>query len=540
MSADLEALQKAAAKDPSFLVKLADSLVAAGRAEDAVRACREALAARSDDVPLRLALSRALSAAGHLEEAGAAMMDAAARDRRQKAAAGPPVPPPKPKPAREPTQEVIEDDVFDEEPTRQSTRREMVAELPPEPAKPRKATIAYADARPRSLGDESNGDTDKVTSAYGPEYTDLLRRESTFRENPVQDTAPHGAVDLEAVAAALMGQGAVERRGDGVGPRRRGSCAAGRRDGARLGCAARAQLRVVVDLAGAGGRRVGGGLPVQRGAEEKGARGAGHAGRRPRHRGHLRVRARRARPVARAVRLDPRTRRYFALDSLGNARLTADHGDDTDATAWAMMKRAEREQKRHPEPPGSDPRVDHDQRVARALLALSRGETCTPTEDGDGDVAARCALQRGDVDAARRILGLEIQQAGAGKGAIRPLLVLASLELGAGDLDAADKAYTEVLGRSSGHPRALVGKALVALERGETPNVTPPPGRLGPTTEAWFHLAAGLAEMGRANGDEQAASAELDLVRKGIVHDGRLALHYGRSRLMQGKVYEAE
>jgi predicted Zn-dependent protease len=75
MSVDLDALQKAAAKDPSLLVKLADSLVAAGRAEDAIRACRKGLLTRPDDIPLRLALGRALSAAGHLEEAQAALLD---------------------------------------------------------------------------------------------------------------------------------------------------------------------------------------------------------------------------------------------------------------------------------------------------------------------------------------------------------------------------------------------------------------------------------------------------------------------------------
>jgi tetratricopeptide (TPR) repeat protein len=38
----------------------------------------------------------------------------------------------------------------------------------------------------------------------------------------------------------------------------------------------------------------------------------------------------------------------------------------------------------------------------------------------------------------------------------------------------------------------------------------------------------------------EAAGGELDLARKGIMHDGRLALLYGRARLLQGKVAEAE
>src|SRR5439155_1275885 len=81
------------------VVKLADALVAHDRADEAVQACRRGLAARPDDIPMRLALGRALSAAGHLEEAQAALLDAVSR---QKAArdAGPPR---GPKPAPAPT-----------------------------------------------------------------------------------------------------------------------------------------------------------------------------------------------------------------------------------------------------------------------------------------------------------------------------------------------------------------------------------------------------------------------------------------------------
>jgi hypothetical protein len=69
MAVDIETLRQAAASDPSLLPRLADTLVAAGRAEEAVKVCRRGLLARPDDVPLRLALGRALSAAGQLEEA---------------------------------------------------------------------------------------------------------------------------------------------------------------------------------------------------------------------------------------------------------------------------------------------------------------------------------------------------------------------------------------------------------------------------------------------------------------------------------------
>jgi tetratricopeptide (TPR) repeat protein len=222
--------------------------------------------------------------------------------------------------------------------------------------------------------------------------------------------------------------------------------------------------------------------------------------------------------------------------ALADARLCADHGEDTDAAAWAMLKRAEREQKRHPT---DDPRADREMRQARALMALERGEACTDTNAAeDGDIAARCALQKGDVDGARKILTQTGAASGDGKS-VRALLAEGSLELGAGDLDAAQAAYNKVLALYPQHPRALVGRTLVALERNETPTVDVPKGRLGPTTEGWFHLAAGLSAMGRGAPDAQ-ASYELDQARKSIVHDGRLALLYGRARLQQGKVAEAE
>src|SRR5688572_23058436 len=88
MADDIERLRQAALKDPAQLVRFADQLVAAGRADEAVAACRKGLGQRPDDVPLRLALGRALMAAGHLEEAQAALLDAVARQQKS-AAQGP-------------------------------------------------------------------------------------------------------------------------------------------------------------------------------------------------------------------------------------------------------------------------------------------------------------------------------------------------------------------------------------------------------------------------------------------------------------------
>ena len=76
MSTEIERLRQAAERDPNQIVKLADTLVAAGRASEAVTACRRGLMVRPGDLNMNLALGRALSAAGQLEEAQAVLMAA--------------------------------------------------------------------------------------------------------------------------------------------------------------------------------------------------------------------------------------------------------------------------------------------------------------------------------------------------------------------------------------------------------------------------------------------------------------------------------
>src|SRR5438067_9836024 len=89
---DIERLRQAALKDPTQIVRLADALVASDRADEAIHACRKGLSSRPDDIPLRLALGRALSAAGHLEEAQAALLDAVSRQKSPRPAAPAPAP----------------------------------------------------------------------------------------------------------------------------------------------------------------------------------------------------------------------------------------------------------------------------------------------------------------------------------------------------------------------------------------------------------------------------------------------------------------
>jgi tetratricopeptide (TPR) repeat protein len=515
MGEDIERLRQAALKDPAQVVRLADALVANDRADEAIDACRRGLSQRPDDIPLRLALGRALSAAGRLEEAQAALLDAVSRQQKQKAAAAPsraPAPPPpatpisrlQPMDDTSPSlQSFADGESTEERATTMRSRDDMVAPddepyVPPRPAAPPR----YEEYPPRPLRPQT------------------------------QAALPDEDVDLGAVADHLFGNGDdddgrwPDDTGAGVEPDPIGIAWDQKRArafvwlwvslalitvGIGAGWIWRAKERVKL-LAAA----------VER-ADARSLEGTAEAD----------LAAREG--YASALRVE-HVRRYFAMVALADSRLVADHGEDHDAAAWAMLKRAEREQKRHPT---SDPRADREMRQARALMALERGESCTETNPAeDGDIAARCALQKGDVDGARKILSQTASADGDGKS-VRVLLAQGSLELGAGDLDAAQAAYGKVLALYPQHPRALVGRALVALERNETPPIELPKGRLGPTTEGWFHLAAGLSAMGRGASDAQ-ASAELDQSRKGIVHDGRLALLYGRARLQQGKVGEAE
>ncbi|MDB4970100.1 MAG: Tetratricopeptide 2 repeat protein [Myxococcales bacterium] len=543
---DIERLRQAALKDPAQLVKLADALVANDRAEEAVEACRRGLSVRADDIPLRLALGRALSATGQLEEAQAALLDAVSRQKsardagpaRAAPAPSKPTPLKKLQPVNDtvPTLASFEGEDTDSHSTSVRGRRAVEDEtLVPRP--PPRAMPSQPPRREEfhpNMRESSDEYPAQRTPTPQPRY-----RVPTPRPLSHSGAVPMAAdIDLGTVAENLIGgAGGADEEGANW----------------------QQQYDVVSNLEED---------PMSRAWDERRARafvwlwaslalitigiGGGWMWRAHERAKMLVATVERADSrtfeatdegdvaardaYASALRAEPHQRKYFAMVALANARLAADQGEDSDAAAWAMMKRAEREQKRRPT---QDPRADRELRLARALLALSRGEPCTETNPAeDGDVAARCSLQKGDVEAARKILAQTVAAQGEGKS-VRALLALGSLELGAGDLDAAQSAYGKVLALYPQHPRALVGRLLVALERNETPAVEVPKGRIGPTTEAWFHLAAGLSALTRGAPEAQ-AGYEFDQARKGIVHDGRLALLYGRARLQQGKVGEAE
>ena len=525
MSSEIDRLKQAAARDPAQLVRLADTLVASGRAEEAVVTCKRGLQVRPDDNALRLALGRALMASGRLEEAQAALTEAAARQRHQ--------PVSRRQRATEPGM---------------GRRRER------EPT-PTPATSEWGHQPLPNLDSQPSVDSQPIIDEYAEEPTRKANRAS-FRGStgprPALDGGTDETIDLERVADELLGSATSSSGHEGwdVEP------PAPPPDPYRIafdGLRARSFVWLWTGLVLLVAGIVGGYVWRSREKEKLLAELVAKADARVHeatYEGDLAARE----SFAQAVRLDPRSRRYFAMVALGAARLAADHGGDTDAAAWAMLRRSEREAQRHKQDP--DARTERELRQARALLALHRGEACPEVvkaadaspeppppntaaplvEEVDGDVAARCLSQKGDVAGARRILSKALAASRDGDH-LRELLALGSIELGAGDLDAADGAFRRVLAVAPQHPRALVGRALVTLERGEAPNLTPPPVRLGLVTEAWLHLAAGLKAL---NSDESKASTELELARQAIPHDGRLALLYGRARLEQGKVGEAE
>ncbi len=513
-SGEIDKARAAAARDPAQRVRLVDLLVAEGQASDAIATCQEGLSLMPSDIPLRLALGRALSAAGRLTEAQQVILDVAAHQEKEQALSTR---------AAEPSAS------FDDAPTHFLAKSDNVsgrylASLAEDESDPMRLAKTHSTQLAKRGGTEAVKARTAALQALLPEL-----------EIEVESPA-NGAVNLDLVAERLLATGNMPLEGTaspvGGFPR---STAERRFDRRR-------SSTFLWLWAGLGLLTVGilsGYLYRQRVRAKQFAAMIALGDERVTDataEGDLAARD----AYATVLRAEPDEANYFAMVALAQARLAAEHGEDTEAAGWSMLRRAERQAGRGAK---LDGRAQRELRQARALLALSRGEACTPVDDqADGEIAARCALQRGDLDSARRILRHVLLEPGGAEN-VRALLGLATLEFAAGDLDTADSAFAKVLSLRPKHPRALVGRALTALERGERPSLTLPAERIGVTTLAWYHLALGLIAEGRRGGrkvDDGAADHELELAEKGLVHDGHLALMYGRARLQDGQVALAE
>src|SRR6185369_2837872 len=104
----------------------------------------------------------------------------------------------------------------------------------------------------------------------------------------------------------------------------------------------------------------------------------------------------------------------------------------------------------------------------------------------------------------------------------RALLDQADVLEGLGELDAAAEAYKHALRVVPDHPRALVGLALMAIEKGQPAKLPPMPPKLGVRGEGWWRLAAGSEAL--ALGDVAKAGKELALAQTSALRDGRLSV----------------
>ncbi len=583
---DLEQLRQAAERDPALLVRLADSLVAAGKADEAVAVCRRWLARRADDVPLRLALGRALSAMGNLEEAQAAMMDAMARQKRQASKPAPapaPTEPAKPaaapitsaaavmrppRPVASPAQPVTI--IPDLTPTGAPVPNVVPAVINPMPG----ATSAPPVQAPEFDGEEPTRravrrPTSAPTSSRSNEHgtpTDEVDASDIAASFPIDtppppigrplpspahshppvgpDTDPEGPIDLERVARQLMtsNQRALKT---GEIPQSAEQILIGRGFDHRRRVAFRWLwgTLLVASIGGAGGYFYRAQqklkllqLTLDRAAER--TRDATYDGDRAARDAYTSI-----------IRSGQKSALFYALAARAEARLLTDHGEDSDAAAWSYLRRAEKRMA----PNAPDPSTVEAMRQARALLALSRGETCTEIKDSDGDLQARCAVQRGELAAARKTLGA----LAAGPDAQRALLALAALEMGAGDTEAAKGAIAKVLAKAPNHLGAQLLQGLVAAERGEKTKLPdsvtslvamiesrqpmpPETPQLGPLGTSYYYLLMAQQLLNDKSATDEQINAALDKARNGLRAEPRGLLLYARARLRQGKLVEAE
>ena len=559
---DLEQLRQAAERDPALLIRLSDSLVAAGRSEEAVSTCRRWLARRPEDVPLRLALGRALSSMGNLEEAQAAMMDAMARQKRQAAdksgapapAAAPnpqPVPAiraPRPSPAHpvtlipaltpsaipNPTAVPAGVNLAPAEFEGDETTRRVTRRLPPNSGPGLTPTGEVAET---DIADSFSIDVAPVPANYPtPSPSKFAAPESNAE-------LAAGAVDLDGVARQLL---ASPQRALKTGeiPQSAEQVLIARGFDHRRKVAFRWLWGALFVTA------VGGASAYFYGAQQKLKLlqlTLDRAAERSRDATYDGDRAARD-AYASIIRSGQKSALFYALAARAEARLLTDQGEDSDAAAWSYLRRAEKRLGK-----GVDPSTVEAMRQTRILLALARGETCTEVREGDGDLLARCAVQRGELALARKILASQT----ASPDPLRALLTLAALEMGAGDTEAAKGAIAKVLQKVPNHLAGQLLASLVRVELGEKVKLpdelvalvtrmekkepissqTP---QLGPLATSYYYLLQAQQLLNDPSSTGESINAALDKARNGLRSDPRSLLLYARARLLQGRLIEAE
>ena len=211
-------------------------------------------------------------------------------------------------------------------------------------------------------------------------------------------------------------------------------------------------------------------------------------------------RARRLR--RRACASSRKARRYFAMVALpprACRRSRRGHRRRRLGDAQARRARAEAPDR----PPIRAPTASCVRR-ARCWRSAAARPAPRPTDAEDGDIAARCALQRGDVDGAPQILAQTIERRRRRQERCARFWRSARSSSAPAISTPREAAYRKVLALYPQHPRALVGpragrRSSAARRRAVEPARQ---GRLGPTTEGLVPPGAGPERHGRGAPDD--------------------------------------
>jgi tetratricopeptide (TPR) repeat protein len=249
------------------------------------------------------------------------------------------------------------------------------------------------------------------------------------------------------------------------------------------------------------------------------------------------------------IKLDSKDDKAACELAATHALVMLDYGEDEGIVA-TMNRRAEQQLEKHhnQNPPAACA-------VAQAALNIRRGEldkardTIVKAVASHADearlpyVAALARVSTGEDKEARDLLQDAIKKDAR---YVPALVALGNLYSDTGDFDRADEAYRKALAIAPEHPRAVLGRALLRIDRGQDLdravadlNVTLQKwADQSPPMAAWRKL--GLGELHIRLGDAEKAAQDLDAAQKGNMEDGRFQVRLARARLDQGKISDAE
>ena len=249
------------------------------------------------------------------------------------------------------------------------------------------------------------------------------------------------------------------------------------------------------------------------------------------------------------IKLDGKDDKAACELAATHALVMLDYGEE-EAIVATMNRRAVQQIEKHknPNPPAACA-------VAQAALNIRAGEldkareTLVKAQASHADearlpyIAALARVSTGEDKEARELLQESLKKDAR---YVPALVALGNLYSDTGDFDRADEAYRKALAIAPEHPRAVLGRALLRIDRGQDLdravadlNVTlQKSADQSPPMAAWRKL--GLGELHIRLGDANKAAQDLDAAAKGGLEDGRFQVRLARARLDQGKISDAE